>query len=401
MRRLLYFSFPAHGHINPTLPVMKELVKRGECVAYYATAPFAAAIRATGAEFRCYAAPFRMPESGAGRFERVSTAVEALLDLSSAVLDCHLAEARALAPVCILHDSFAPWGRLAADLLGLPEIASAPSILINRKIDARYGPDPVRRPADPRLTPEWYAGLAERCRAQLVARGVANPPAPPDLLQTYGHRNLVYTSRAFQPSAEAFDAQRFHFVGPCIDFRPEAPDFPFELLDGRPLVLVSLGTVYANRPEFLRACLEELAGGGYQVVLATGSAPPASLGPFPENAIVRPIVPQIEILRRAAVFVTHAGMNSVQEALFHGVPLVMAPQAADQFWISARTAELGAGLAIDSGSIAPGGLRRAVAKVLEDRKYAEAAARLGSTLHAAGGSGRAADVVQEFIARRQ
>jgi len=146
----------------------------------------------------------------------------------------------------------------------------------------------------------------------------------------------------FQPLAGDFDERRFRFVGPCCSFRPDTPAFPFERLDGRPLVLVSLGTVYSQVPKFLRRCMEELAGSPWQIVLATGGSSP--MAPVPANFIVRPSVPQVEILRRASAFVTHGGMNSVQEALYYGVPLVLAPQAADQFWISARTAELGAGL---------------------------------------------------------
>jgi MGT family glycosyltransferase len=122
-----------------------------------------------------------------------------------------------------------------------------------------------------------------------------------------------------------------------------------------------------------------------------------SLGAIAGNCIVRSFVPQIEILRRAAAFVTHGGMNSVQEALYHGVPLVMAPQAADQFWISARTVELGAALALDPLRTEAGDIRGSVAKVLSSPCYTAAAARVGASLRAAGGLMRAADEIQSFV----
>jgi len=181
-------------------------------------------------------------------------------------------------------------------------------------------------------------------------------------------------------------------VGPCCQFRPDAPPFPFERLDGRPLVLISLGTVYGDRPDFLRNCLEELADAPWQVVLSTGRGFPA--GDAPRNFIVRRFVPQVEILRRAAAFVTHGGMNSVQEALYHGVPLVMAPQAADQFWISARAAELGAAVVLDEPRRKAGAIRASVAEVLSDARYASAAARIAASLRAAGGPAQAADEIQ-------
>jgi MGT family glycosyltransferase len=187
------------------------------------------------------------------------------------------------------------------------------------------------------------------------------------------------------------------FVGLCVESRREAQAFPFDRLDDRPLILVSLGTVYGNRPQFFRSCLEELANTPWQVVLSTGgNSLDGHLCAVPENFIVRSFVPQIEILRRCSAFITHAGMNSVQEALYYGVPLVMAPQAADQFWISARVAELGAGLVIES-PVKAHAIRCSVAKVLSDGRYAAAAARIGASLRAAGGYVRAADEIQNFM----
>ncbi len=397
MGRIIYFSLPAHGHINPTLPVIRELVRRQQRVTYYGTERFRQAIEDTGAVFRPYSADFDMPEQGPGPFARVSTTLETLLDLTRAALDSHVEEVRTLRPTHIMYDSFAPWGGLVAELLQLPSIASIPSILVNAEIDSRYRADSKIQPRDPRLTPWWYALFRARCQAVLSSYPLRQPLSPPQLLQTYGDLNVVYTSRLFQPSPEAFDKRRVQFVGLCAESRPEAHAFPFDRLDDRPLILVSLGTVYGNRPQFFRSCLEELANTPWQVVLSTGgNSLDAHLGPVPENFIVRSFVPQIEILRRCSAFITHAGMNSVQESLYYGVPLVMAPQAADQFWISARVAELGAGLMIDS-PLKAGAIRCSVAKVLAEVRYAAAAARIGASLQAAGGYVRAADEIQNFM----
>jgi MGT family glycosyltransferase len=400
MRPIVYFSFPAHGHINPTLPVVRELVRRGQQVAYFSTECFRNSIEETGPIFRPYTSQFQMPEQGPGPFAQVSSMLETLLDLSCTVLDHHLEQVRGLRPSVILHDSFAPWGRLVAQILHLPAIASVPSILINAEIDARYKPKPGIRPEDPRLTPQWYAAFRSRCQACVARYGLTEALLPPQLLQRYGDLNVVYTSRFFQPLEGAFDEDRFKFVGPCFDFRPHAPPFPFERLDGRPLVLISLGTVYGNRPEFFQMCLEELADSPWQIVLAAGTSPPLEFpGSEPENFIVRSFVPQIELLRRCAAFVTHGGMNSVQEALYHGVPLIMAPQGADQFWISARTSELGAGIVLDPPMEA-GALRRAIETILSSTTYSDAAEQVGASLRSAGGPVAAANEIHDFIRRR-
>jgi len=420
MGRIVYLSFPAQGHVNPTLPVIRELAGRGEEISYFGTERFSSAIRQTGANFCPYSERVHMPDQGPGPFAQVSTTLETLLEFCGAVLDEHLDAVRKLRPTHVMMDSFAPWGRMVAQLLKLPAIVSVPSILINRAIDARYGAGPELMPEDPRLTAEWCAWFGARCHSRLLGYRLPEPVSPPQLLQTYGDLNLVYTSRLFQPMEECFDEQRFQFVGPCCAFRPDPPPFPFERLDDRPLVLVSLGTVYGRRTDFLRRCMEELAYGPWQVVIATGgdsnvgNTPGDTAGDAPggtsrdtrrdsagdaapPNIIVRSSVPQVEILRRAAAFVTHGGMNSVQEALYYGVPLVMAPQAADQFWISERTAELGAGMVLDASRLKPGDIRTSVARALSGLGYASAAARIAQSLHSAGGHTKAADEILAFM----
>jgi len=205
MGPIVCFSFPADGHVNPTLPVIRELVRRGQQVVYYGTEVFEQAIRETGAQFWRYSARLSMPERGPGPFAHVSTTLETLLAFSLAVLDDHLAEVQQLRPAIVVFDSFAPWGRMVAQVLRVPTIASVPSILINGEIAACYGRGAPLE--DPRLTAQWYAAFRERCHARLRGYGLPDPPSPPQLLQTYGDGNLVYTSRLFQPLAEAFEEE--------------------------------------------------------------------------------------------------------------------------------------------------------------------------------------------------
>jgi MGT family glycosyltransferase len=400
MDRIVYFSFPAHGHMNPVLPVLRELVRHRYDIACYSTASFQPGIQQTGAVFHDYGPQFRIPDRSPGPFARVSTTLEVLLALTVSVLQHCLEPARRLRPNLVMFDSFAPWGRLIAQILGLPAVASVPSILINADIDRLYRGVPET--PDPQLTPEWYAGFALRCRDALRPYGfceyLSPPQLLPQLLQSYGDLNLVYTSRMFQPLVDAFDPRHFRFVGPCLEFRPNAPDFPFEQLDGHPLVFVSLGTIYGDRPGFLRQLIQELSDAPWQVILSTDQNL-EQLGPLPNNFLVRPFVPQIEILQRAAAFLSHGGMNSVQEALYFGVPLVLSPQAADQFWISSRVEELGAGIVL-SQRPETGAIRAALTRVISQPGYAAAACRIAESLRAGGGAPQAASEINGFLHSR-
>ena len=117
---------------------------------------------------------------------------------------------------------------------------------------------------------------------------------------------------------------------------------------------------------------------------------------MPRNCIVRETVPQLAVLRRARLFITHGGMNSVSEGLALGVPLLLDPQSPEQGIIAARVAELGAGRTIDTREATPAGIRAAADTVISG-PYGEAARSVARGLRSAGGAAAAADAIEELI----
>ena len=190
--------------------------------------------------------------------------------------------------------------------------------------------------------------------------------------------NIVFTSRDLQPPT-AFINDSYHFVGPSLAARPD--DTPLELPARRPLVYISLGTLHTLHRGFLQKCFDAFADhDGCFVVSADRTAD--TLNP-PPNFVVQSRVPQLDVLQRADLFITHAGMNDVQEGLYYGVPMVFVPQQMEQL-INARIAEA-KGVGIIIGDTPPYGetftveeLRHVVAKVLAnpDRRYIESSAEL-------------------------
>jgi UDP:flavonoid glycosyltransferase YjiC (YdhE family) len=171
---------------------------------------------------------------------------------------------------------------------------------------------------------------------------------------------------------------------------------------GRPLVVVSFGSFLSARADVLgrvAAALPEaeLPGGRLRVALATGSADPAALGPLPGDWLVRPFLPQVALVARASLAITHAGNNGVTEALASGVPLVVLPFSTDQFAVAADLERAGLGRALDPNRATAAEIRAAVEGVLGG-PAPELASDLGIRLRADPGPARARRAVMELLA---
>ncbi len=124
---------------------------------------------------------------------------------------------------------------------------------------------------------------------------------------------------------------------------------------------------------------------------------PARLGDIPANFVVRCFVPQLKVLSRASVFLSHGGMNSVSESLYYGVPVIVLSQFADQLWVAKRIAQLGAGINVGKPTTPATLLRQAVDRVQAIPTYRQSAQQIGATLRAAGGYERAATIIEQVL----
>jgi MGT family glycosyltransferase len=396
--KALFFGLPVYGHVNPTLPLIRELSRRGDDIIYLSTAEFEPRITATGARFRAYRNGF-LPELGTVA-RRLDELAWLLMRTTSELLADELSDYRAARPDYVITDSVAQWGHWIGEILDVPVITSVSTFAFNRHV-IRYG---VAHGVRPRSAGQFLSKLRHILRAaRLMGRlrrtyGAKGPGLMP---MSASALSLVYTSRDFQPRAETFD-DRFCFVGPLFEPRAGDPDFPWAALGRRRVVYVSLGTLFNDALPFYRICFEALKDVDAQIVLSAGSRISLDeLGTPPPNMLVRTHVPQIAVLERTAAFVTHGGMNSVSESLFNAVPVVVIPQMSEQEIVGRRVEELGAGVFLAKHAVTADRLRASVERILSDESYALAARRLADSLRAAGGAPRAADAVQALVRSQQ
>jgi MGT family glycosyltransferase len=396
MSRIVYFNVPAHGHINPTLPVVAELVRREQQVVYitYASDEFRGPLERTGAEVRLMSGLDYDPARPDPTLLHPGPHLTAfLLKAAWEFMPSILRELECLRPDLIIHDTLCPWGRFAARILGIRSVCTSVMFAFRKDV----------LPAMPLHKLAWTAlrGAGALARHFWTARKLSRKYRLDGLdlvsvLTNPGDLNVVFTSREFQPHADRFDSS-YRFVGPSFAPRAVATDFPLDQLGGRRAIYISLGTLHTQSERFYRTCIEAFGGWDNPVVMTVGKHTDlASLGTIPNNFIVRPFVPQLEVLRRAALFISHAGMNSVQESLCHGVPLLMVPQTDEQLMVAERAASFSTGLVLRRRDLKVDTLRQKARAVLDDPRFRLQAAAVGESLRGAGGFGRAADEILRF-----
>lgn len=213
---------------------------------------------------------------------------------------------------------------------------------------------------------------------------------------------ITQTPREFDfPNIPWPDA--FHYTGPFHDNNGRQPVvFPWEKLTGRPLVYASMGTLVNGLPGIYTTILQALGQlSEIQVVLSTGQhVKPEALGTIPSSAIVVRTAPQIELLKRAALCITHAGLNTALEALAEGVPMVAIPIAYDQPGVAARIAYHGVGEFLDIANLSVARLRRLSQQVLENPQYREKARKFQTAIAQTRGLDLAADLIERGFKRK-
>ncbi len=409
--RVAILTLPAYGHVNPTLPVARELAASGDDVVYYLPDEFAEAARSTGAECRPLSEEFDLmsrvrkikPGQGDGRSSEerrrvlgrfMAESLDAVPDLSERVDDYD--------PDCLLVDPMCLWGRAVADATGVPWVAFSTSFALREEsplIDEIRMSNRDDSDDDADTEADDDDSFLGPFRERLAEHGFENFSRE-DFLVADADRTIVRLPPSFQPDYEAFGDDHA-FVGPLIrkGDDQDRESFPFEHLDGGPGLYISLGTVFHGDEEFFASCLDAFADTEWRVVLKAKGGRDAVPGEIPENVLVRPRVPQLDVLERVDGFITHGGMNSTLEALHYGVPPVVVPQMSDQHAVAERVESLGLGVAVREG-IDGETLREAV-KTVAEPAYRGRVDELRTEMRESGGAERAANVLREHARANQ
>ncbi|WP_372345444.1 macrolide-inactivating glycosyltransferase [Streptomyces sp. KL116D] len=393
------FSIAAHGHVNPSLEVIRELVARGHRVTYAIPHLFEEKIAETGAEPVLYRTTLPGPDDdpeawGSTLLDNVEPFLDDAIQALPQLIEAYEGEGGAGVPDLVLHDITSYPAGVLAHRWGVPAITLSPNLVAWEGYE-----EEVAKPmwAEPRATPRGAAYFA-KFDAWLKEYGV--PKSADEFWGRYD-RTLVLIPKALQPHADRVDERRNTFVGACQGDRGAQGDWARPAGAER-VLLVSLGSSFTKQPEFYRECVKAFGDlPGWHVVLQVGSHVTADdLGEVPANIDVRSWVPQLAILKQADAFITHAGAGGSQEGLATATPMVAVPQAVDQFGNADLLQGLGVARHVPKEEATAETLRAAVLALVDDPEVARRLAALRRDMAGEGGTRRAADLVEAELPRR-
>jgi len=385
MSKIVFFCIPAHGHTNPTIEVVRELSYRGHEIWYYSFDEFKEKIEGAGAKF--ISCNEYLPELKPGDEKKIgkdfAALIEMIADTTIALDEKVCSELKGFN--CIVSDSLCFWGKLFAEKLNISYVCSTTTFAFNQytaKMMKKSFKEVIR----------MILGMSRiNKKIELLRNHGYNVKNFVSIIQNDNDTNtIVYTSKEFQPMVETF-SDKYSFIGPSVsNVKVEYEERK------RKKIYISLGTVNNKNIKFYKNCIKVFETCDFHVVMSVGKDTVIEdLGYIPENFQVKNSVEQIIVLQNTDVFITHCGMNSVNESLYYGVPMVLYPQHEEQGMVAKRVADLKAGIFLKGNN--PKSIKDAVLQIMDNDDYKKNANKLAKGFKNAGGAKKAADSILKVI----
>lgn len=384
MKTIMFFNIPSHGHTNPTLPIVKELIKRKYNIRYYSFDYVKEDIEKTGATY--ISLDEYLDEEAKVLASRTEMTLKDIV-LTENIDDMIANDIATYHPTLLVTDSMCYWGKLIAQKYDIPMVVSTKTFAMN-KSTRKYLRHSAAQIADVVVgMPKMALSLR---KLKPLGYDVRNP------MRLIGNDDetdtIVYTSLAFQPMSETFN-EHYKFVGPSVDYREPSTEEK-----DKPLIYISLGSLVEKEPDTYHNIIEGLKDINADVIITTGhKASLSSFGPLPDNVKLYDFTDQMDVLSKADVFITHCGLGSVSEGLYMGVPLALYPKTVEERAVAKRTVDLRAGAMLDASS--PRRVTVTVNQVLNNDIYKNSALNIRNEFIANGGAEAAVDFIESIIQR--
>ena len=407
-------SYKGTGHLNPLIALSRQLVARGHRVTLFQNPELEQRAREYGLEFFPVDIPsFSVSQSRTVKIGRKATTsigeIRERLNRTTTEIEAFLREypiaIRAAGVDALIMGEISLAGPTVAEILRLPYF------IVSISIPHNFGWAVSRSIAPSR---SWL----ERLQKELLEVSVLRMKGPirrslDRYRKHFGLGSIRKIGETFPELAhitqwpKCLDSPRsnlptnFFYTGPFVDKDGRAfADFPWDRLDERPLIYTSLGTTKRGDPAIFHRIAEACSGLDLQLVISLGGRhDPAMFNHLPGNPVVVKYAPQLELLNRAEIVITHAGPNTVLEALMQGKPMLALPITLDQPAIAAHLARLGVAEVLSTENRSAQQIRAALIKMRKDSGYQDAAQNLKTAIRSLRGLDRAVDIIEEALAK--
>jgi UDP:flavonoid glycosyltransferase YjiC (YdhE family) len=405
------------GHLNPMTTLGRELQRRGHRVTVIARLDGRRKAEAAGLGF----AAFGETEFPEGSMAKTSAELGRLTGIRAVQFTAELLRRGAAAILssvpevvarekidALVVDQVSLAGGTVAERAGLPWVTVCNAMAMNPDPEVPPGvlPWPYRK-GPLALLRNQFGDVILRWLARPLLRQIDTERVRHGLARLVGGMGAGSPLAQIAQQPAFFDFPRrqlpahFHYTGPWHHAASaDAIPFPWEKLDGRPLLYASMGTLQ-NRQQFIFETIAAAAAPlNAQLVISLGSRDQdaaALAAGFAGDPIVVPFAPQLALLERATLSITHAGLNTALESLGHGLPMVAIPITNDQPGVASRLAWLGVAEVVLPSKLTVPRLRTALEMVLGNPSYRENARRFQEQIRAIDGVARAADIVERAI----
>jgi zeaxanthin glucosyltransferase len=407
-------SYKGAGHLNPLIALSRQLVARGHDVTFIQTEELEERVRVHGLAFRSIGSLGNRPARRGGgeyrwQFMRDIVVLRDGIDRIVYDMEFFLRQAPAALVAAgvdtLIMDEITLAGPTLAQILRLPYIVVSTSVPHN------FGWHRPQRIAEGTIP-------FERVRQALLEVSVLRMRGPvrsrlDKLRRSRGLGSIRRIQQVYPELAHITQLPRcldfprgviprnFHFAGPFVDdaARP-ALDFPWERLDGRTMVYASLGTSRSSDPGIFHLIAGACSELGLQLVISLGGRrDPESLSGLPGGPIVVKDLPQLQVLKRADMVISHGGLNTTLETLMEGKPMIVIPRAFDQHAVAARLEWWGVAEVLAMKELSMGRILAALRRILSESGYREAAMKMKVSIRSSCGLEHAADVIEESLRR--
>ncbi len=371
-------NLPFSGHTNPTLGLARTFVDLGHEVTYVHAPDWKSKVEETGAIFIPYddyspdLSPSQKEIKSWGAAYNTVKRIGKNYD-------------------CLIYEMLFLPGKSLADEVGIPSFRLFSTFTINENVLLNFG-----------KTGGWYMTCIFRYPhlCHLLSKILQKKfhlrydSIAMEMVYNAPSINFTYTIKEFQIYADEFDDVRYKYVGPSLSTREANSTFDFSMIKA-PLIYISLGTLLNTSVSFFRKCIEAFENQSVSVIISIGSiVKMKDLGKIPDNIFIYTYVPQLEVLQRASLFITHGGMNSVNESIFYGVPMLAIPVGNDQPAVARQIERLHLGRYLSRKHLNPKILSTAAMEILADESYKKKLQEFQLKMYKTGGN---SEIVQKIL----